>query len=152
MSTLRLQDGSSAKKQLQLGIDILSERMKELRIADSSDAGWETVNVYRSHPVADDSDDDRRIRKAEKLAKEKMQAKSRNKPNRRFNPYRRPYFANDSFQPRSFPYRGYGSARSQDNSQRNTYVTTTTYASSVDRPAIGKITVPIVRSEGIGLK
>ena len=123
MSALRLQDGAAAKKQLQLGIDILSERMKELRIADSSDAGWETVNVYRSHPVADDSDDDRRIRKAEKLAKEKMQAKSRrNKPNRRFNPYRRPYFANDSFQPRSFPYRSFGSARSQDNAQRNTYV------------------------------
>ena len=47
---------------------LLKQRCKEPRIADNSEAGWETVNGYNTHPVADDSDDAKRILKAEKLA------------------------------------------------------------------------------------
>ena len=108
--------------------DILRQRAKELRIADSSDAGWETVNVYRSHPVADDSDDDRKIRKAEKLAKERLASKSKwNWSTRRGGYQRRPYnrfWGNrDDFNPqyREQSFRNTASGRSTDASQRNTY-------------------------------
>ena len=123
--SLKANNSPGAQRQVQAGIDILSERMKELRIADTSDAGWETVNVYRSNPVADDSDDDRRIRKAEKLAKEKVAAKSRrNRPNRRFSAYRRPFNRGEGFnrEQRDFPYRNFGSGRCQDNQQRGAYI------------------------------
>ena len=126
LMALHLNDHGRTKAILESGIAILNERIKELRIADSSDAGWETVNVYRSHPLASDSDDDKRIRKAEKLAKEKLAAKSRRgRPNRRGN-YRRPFFRYDrpdNYHGRQeYPYRSFGSARTQDNAQRNTYV------------------------------
>ena len=99
--------------------EILRQRTKELRIADSSDAGWETVNVYRSHPVADDSDDDRKIRKAEKLAKERLASKSKcNRSNRRGGyqrrPYNRPWGNRDDYNPqyRDQSFHGTSSGRS----------------------------------------
>ena len=53
----------------------LADRVKMLKIADTSMGGWDTVNAYRAVPVADDNDDDRKLKKAEKLAKEKMATK-----------------------------------------------------------------------------
>ena len=114
-------DSKTARKYIQQSIDLLLHRIKELRIADSSDGGWETVNLYRSNPVADDSDDDKRIKKAEKLAKEKMALKSRRGRNNRRGNYRRPFYRQD-FNNRDFPYRSYGGGRSQDNAQRGVYV------------------------------
>ena len=107
------------------GIQLLMDRMKDLRIADISEAGWETVNVYKSHPVAADSNDDKKLRKADKEAVERLAARRRNKrPSRSFcggygrgrggHPYSRPVY-----QP---GYRSYGSDRSQESSQRTTYV------------------------------
>ena len=108
--------------------DILRQRTKELHIADSSDAGWETVNVYRSHPVAEDSDDDRKIRKAEKLAKEHLAVKTkRTQFNRRGGfqrrPYQRQWGNHDDFNPqfKDMSYRGNNSGQGQDAGQRNTY-------------------------------
>ena len=108
--------------------EVLRQRVKELRIADSSEAGWETVNVYRTHPVAEDSDDDRKIRKAEKLAKERLAVRTRkSRGNRRGGFNRRPFNRNwgprDDYNPqyRDPTYRGTGSGRSLDQGQRNTY-------------------------------
>ena len=67
----------SAKQYMIQGKNTLLERMKDLRIADSSEAGWETVNVYKTHPVADDAEDDRRIRKAERVTKVRLAAKAK---------------------------------------------------------------------------
>ena len=66
-------------------LDTLKERIKMLKIADSSAGGWDTVNAYKVVPVADDSDDDRKQKKAEKIAKEKHAAKGADK---RKNGYR----------------------------------------------------------------
>lgn len=69
--------------------DLLSEccasvkkRNKHLRIADSSEGGWETVRQYECNPVASDTDDESRILRAESRAvrKKKAQQKSHKKP------------------------------------------------------------------------
>lgn len=49
----------------------LSHRNKLILIADSSEEGWEVVNEYQRRDLADDSDDDKRIRQAEVRASQK---------------------------------------------------------------------------------
>ena len=90
------------------GVEVLVARIKELRIADSTEGGWETVNLYCTNPVANDSDDDRHIRKADKLAKERLAVKSKRGRNRRFNSFRRPFYRNDNQYNRDFPLQIHG--------------------------------------------
>ena len=101
---------------------LVAERKKELKIADTSDGGWETVNLYKSNPVAD-----RRIRRADKMAKERIatkQRRGRGGYRGHFNQRRQnnwePRDSRDDY--RDYPYRSTGSSRSRDPQQRNTYV------------------------------
>ncbi|XP_055958299.1 uncharacterized protein LOC126827899 [Patella vulgata] len=52
---------------LPLSHDCLAKRSKLIKIADSFDAGWETVKLYETHPLADDSED-KKINRAEASA------------------------------------------------------------------------------------
>ena len=53
---------------LEEGIKSLEKRQKHIKVADRSDYGWATVELYDSHPLADNSDDEKRLEKAEKEA------------------------------------------------------------------------------------
>ncbi|XP_066015647.1 serine/threonine-protein phosphatase 4 regulatory subunit 2-like [Pocillopora verrucosa] len=70
-----LDSAKSAAKNLQLekvktsleeGETLISERQKHILLADKSDYGWDE---YKKHSLADDSDDEKRIFKAESRAR-----------------------------------------------------------------------------------
>ena len=110
---------------------LVAERKKELKIADTSDGGWETVNLYKSNPVADSADDDRRIRRADKMAIERLEKKQKRDRGGYRGRYRGNFQRrqnnwdyrddNNDNNDRDYPYRSSGSARSQDPQQRNSY-------------------------------
>lgn len=64
-----------AKKSLQEGTSLLGERQKFIRLANRSEYGWELVNEYQSNELAENSDDEKKISKAEKAAEQKVQRK-----------------------------------------------------------------------------
>ena len=61
-----------AKEALQEGEKLILARQKLIRIADRSEYGWATVTEYEEDEVADGSDDEKRIYKAELRAGRKV--------------------------------------------------------------------------------
>ncbi|XP_053381190.1 uncharacterized protein LOC123554984 [Mercenaria mercenaria] len=60
----------------------LHKRKKLIRIADTSEGGWETVRQYQANPVASDSDDESKISKAENRAlRKRKRFQSKKSPN-----------------------------------------------------------------------
>ena len=57
------------KTSLEEGETLISERQKHILLADKSDYGWATVDEYKKHSLADDSDDEKRIFKAKSRAR-----------------------------------------------------------------------------------
>ena len=67
----------------------LKSRNKLIRIADSSEGGWETVRQYEASPLADDSEDESRLKRAESRAIRKKNQKRpiTNRKTARYSPY-----------------------------------------------------------------
>ena len=64
-----LQDGEEGVFELLKAIsDQATKRIKHIKLADRSEAGWTMVQHYEADPIADDSDDEKRINAAEKKA------------------------------------------------------------------------------------
>ena len=63
------------------GKKLTDERLHCLKIADLSPGWWETVNEYLASPLARDDEDDRRIKRAEKVAMETLKEKTEARKN-----------------------------------------------------------------------
>jgi hypothetical protein len=90
-----------AKQLLKKGSDMIRERQKLIKIADRSDQGWKTADEYEKDPVANDSDDEKRIRKAESAAEKKAvkERQKRQSKSRGFRAYRYPVGQRDQWRP-----------------------------------------------------
>lgn len=70
---------------------LIAHRQKIIRLADSSELGWRLVNEYETNPLASDSDDEKRMYKAEARANRKLKAeKAKKTRGARSWPYRKP--------------------------------------------------------------
>ena len=63
-----------AKEALKEGEKLLKDRQKLIRIADRSEYGWATVTEYEEDELADGSDDEKRLYRAEMRAGKKAKA------------------------------------------------------------------------------
>ena len=61
-----------AHKALDRGRQMIAERQKLIRIADRSELGWSVVTEYTADELAEDSDDEKRLEKAERSAERKV--------------------------------------------------------------------------------
>ena len=57
------------KSELDEGEKLLLERQKHILLADKSESGWLTVEEYKKHDLAENSDDEKRIFSAERPAR-----------------------------------------------------------------------------------
>lgn len=81
-----------AQRKISEGIDILSHRQKLVKLADGSEHGWKVVQEYEAHPLAEDSDDEKKIYHAQLKADLKVKQERRSR-SRRFTPYGTPVTA-----------------------------------------------------------
>ena len=65
------------KAALDSGIEVVSKRIKVIKMADKSDFGWSTVNEYLSDELASNSDDEKRMYRAERRAERKTKERRR---------------------------------------------------------------------------
>jgi hypothetical protein len=70
---------SKANEKLAEGMSLLNCRQKIIKIADSSDLGWRVVQEHEANPLADDSDDEKKLFKAEARAERKVKAEKSKK-------------------------------------------------------------------------
>ena len=73
-------DIDKAKRAPQEGEKLINERQILIKVADRSEHGWVTVEEYTTDELADDSEDEKRLSKAEARAGKKLKtAKAKNK-------------------------------------------------------------------------
>ena len=65
----------AALKELKEGEALLASRMRLIKIADRSDHGWNTIAAYENNELALDSDDEKRLLRAEKEAEKRATRK-----------------------------------------------------------------------------
>ena len=96
---LKAKSYDKVKATLDSGTEVVSTRIKVIKMADKSDFGWSTVNEYLSDELASNSDDEKRMYRAERRAERKTKERRR-----RFRPADRKESASSTstaFSPRS---------------------------------------------------
>lgn len=66
--SVKEEDTNGARQSLKKAKKELEKRIKLIRLADKSEHGWATVNEYLSDELASDSEDEKRMRRAESQA------------------------------------------------------------------------------------
>ncbi|VDH99940.1 Hypothetical predicted protein [Mytilus galloprovincialis] len=79
----------TAKMKIIEGIDLVCERQKLIKLADSSQLGWKVVSEYVANPIADDSEDEKKMMRAQSRAERKSKAEKVKKGKPRPTPYSR---------------------------------------------------------------
>nr|XP_022342549.1 uncharacterized protein LOC111136182 [Crassostrea virginica] len=80
----------SAKASINEGMELVKNRQKLIKLADSSQLGWKVVKEYESNPIAEDSDDEKKIYRAQMRAERKAKESNTSRGYRksyRFTPY-----------------------------------------------------------------
>ncbi len=77
-----------AKTLLEEGEKCIVDRQKLIRIADRSENGWATVDEYVEDELADNSDDEKRLSRADARASKKLKAQKSGKGMKKSNPYK----------------------------------------------------------------
>ena len=65
----------------------MKRRQKLIQLADTSELGWRVVTEYETNPIASDSEDEKRIHKAEARANRKAKTDRAKKRTHRYTPY-----------------------------------------------------------------
>ncbi len=73
---------AQAKAALQDGTKAAQSRCKLILLADKSEFGWSTVSEYLTDKLAENSEDEKRIQKAEKIAEKKANKRKKDKERR----------------------------------------------------------------------
>jgi hypothetical protein len=82
---------NNAKRKITEGMDLIRNRQKLIKLADSSDTGWRVVDEYVANLLAEDTDDKRKMYKAQSRAVNKLKReKMKRRTERRATPYRKP--------------------------------------------------------------
>ena len=71
-ASLLEEDLSKVNQELENAKTLLSKRNKAIRFADKCPAGWTAVEEYESDELADDSEDEKKLRSAERRALSKL--------------------------------------------------------------------------------
>ncbi|VDI41867.1 Hypothetical predicted protein [Mytilus galloprovincialis] len=88
-SPMRNDQIDSATQRIGEVIDLLTHRQKLVKMADQSESGWKTVEEYQTDSLADNSEDEKIIRRANVRAAQKMKAERKTKKSR-FTPISHP--------------------------------------------------------------
>ena len=79
-----------AKTLLEEGEKLITERQKHIRIADRSEHGWATVEEYLEDELADNSDDEKRLSRADNRAGKKLKSAKSGRGGRKPGPRKSP--------------------------------------------------------------
>lgn len=72
LKAIELRNANKAKEYISEAQAKIKHRNKLIRIADNSATGWLTIQEYENNEAASDSDDDKKIRRAEERARTKL--------------------------------------------------------------------------------
>ena len=70
---------TGVNQELENAKTLLKKRNKSIRFADKSPAGWSAVEEYESDELADDSEDEKKLRSAERRALIKLRSRKQNR-------------------------------------------------------------------------